>query len=175
MDRYEAISKIAYFLFQKLDSLERYDRLLNWWSIDSDDVEYHKLPKSLQTLLDNTDEPPIDVSDSIFDSLLIESLKADFIGVTNEYLSALISDYFGDYPLVTGILEDLFRCPCCEFKTLGERGQFFVCPVCRWEDVGEIEDLEKHISCNNMSLSEAKADFLSSYSTNEMTKRYKKT
>lgn len=29
------------------------------------------------------------------------------------------------------------RCPCCEFKTIGERGAFEICAVCFWEDVGQ--------------------------------------
>ncbi|RIK80838.1 MAG: hypothetical protein DCC68_10220 [Planctomycetota bacterium] len=29
------------------------------------------------------------------------------------------------------------RCPCCGYKTLGERGVFEICPVCAWEDDGQ--------------------------------------
>ena len=29
------------------------------------------------------------------------------------------------------------RCPCCDCKTLSERGGFEICPVCFWEDDGQ--------------------------------------
>jgi hypothetical protein len=30
-----------------------------------------------------------------------------------------------------------FRCPCCRYLTLGERGGYEICPVCFWEDDGQ--------------------------------------
>jgi hypothetical protein len=32
---------------------------------------------------------------------------------------------------------EAFRCPCCDYKTLGERGGYEICPVCFWEDDGQ--------------------------------------
>ncbi|MFF7599301.1 CPCC family cysteine-rich protein [Streptomyces mirabilis] len=32
-----------------------------------------------------------------------------------------------------------YRCPCCGFITLAERGVFEICTVCRWEDDGQDE------------------------------------
>src|SRR6478735_1052214 len=29
------------------------------------------------------------------------------------------------------------RCPCCGYRTLGERGGFEICDVCFWEDDGQ--------------------------------------
>jgi len=29
------------------------------------------------------------------------------------------------------------RCPCCGFKTNGERGSYEICAVCFWEDDGQ--------------------------------------
>jgi hypothetical protein len=31
----------------------------------------------------------------------------------------------------------LYRCPCCGYRTLEERGSFNVCKVCFWEDDGQ--------------------------------------
>lgn len=31
----------------------------------------------------------------------------------------------------------LYRCPCCLYKTLKERGGYEICPVCFWEDDGQ--------------------------------------
>jgi hypothetical protein len=28
-------------------------------------------------------------------------------------------------------------CPCCDFVTLPERGNYLICPVCFWEDDGQ--------------------------------------
>jgi hypothetical protein len=30
-----------------------------------------------------------------------------------------------------------YRCPCCGFRTLPERGGFTICDVCFWEDDGQ--------------------------------------
>jgi hypothetical protein len=30
-----------------------------------------------------------------------------------------------------------YRCPCCHYRTLHERGGFEICPVCYWEDDGQ--------------------------------------
>ncbi|MGI0528220.1 hypothetical protein ABY43_29240 [Rhizobium giardinii] len=30
-----------------------------------------------------------------------------------------------------------YRCPCCHFRTLHERGGYEICPVCFWEDDGQ--------------------------------------
>jgi len=32
-----------------------------------------------------------------------------------------------------------YRCPCCGYRTLTERGGFEICPVCFWEDDGQDE------------------------------------
>src|SRR5438046_2171564 len=30
-----------------------------------------------------------------------------------------------------------YRCPCCGYRTLTERGAYEMCPVCWWEDDGQ--------------------------------------
>ena len=30
-----------------------------------------------------------------------------------------------------------YRCPCCGYRTLTERGGYDICPVCFWEDDGQ--------------------------------------
>ncbi|MGW3286485.1 CPCC family cysteine-rich protein [Streptomyces sp. NPDC001002] len=44
------------------------------------------------------------------------------------------------YINVRGSAEDgPYRCPCCGFITLAERGMYEICPVCFWEDDGQDE------------------------------------
>jgi Cysteine-rich CPCC len=33
----------------------------------------------------------------------------------------------------------MYRCPCCGYKTLGERGGYEICDICFWEDDGQDE------------------------------------
>jgi hypothetical protein len=47
-----------------------------------------------------------------------------------------------------------YRCPCCKFKTLHERGGYDICPVCFWEDDGQDEpDAERVLGGPNYNLS----------------------
>jgi hypothetical protein len=39
-----------------------------------------------------------------------------------------------------------FRCPCCGFRTLNERGGYDICPVCFWEDDGQ-DDADANTVC----------------------------
>ncbi|WP_316225424.1 CPCC family cysteine-rich protein [Bradyrhizobium sp. SZCCHNS3052] len=55
-----------------------------------------------------------------------------------------------------------YRCPCCRFLTLGERGGFEICPVCYWEDDGQDDhdaDLVRGGPNGALSLTEARANF----------------
>ena len=62
-------------------------------------------------------------------------------------------------PAVEGIA---YRCPCCKYKTLEERGGFEICPVCRWEDDGQ-DDLDADAirggPNGSLSLSQARKNF----------------
>jgi hypothetical protein len=54
------------------------------------------------------------------------------------------------------------RCPCCECKTLGERGGFEICPVCFWEDDGQDDhdaDVVRGGPNGALSLSQARANY----------------
>jgi hypothetical protein len=55
-----------------------------------------------------------------------------------------------------------YRCPCCECRTLAERGGDEVCPVCFWEDDGQDEhdaDDVRGGPNSNLSLTEARANY----------------
>lgn len=54
--------------------------------------------------------------------------------------------------------EQSYRCPCCHYRTLYERGGFEICPVCYWEDDGQDdEDADTARGGPNGSLSLAQA------------------
>jgi Cysteine-rich CPCC len=36
-------------------------------------------------------------------------------------------------------MKNQIACPCCGYKTIGDRGGFEICPVCFWEDDGQDE------------------------------------
>ncbi|MFF7240713.1 CPCC family cysteine-rich protein [Streptomyces collinus] len=64
---------------------------------------------------------------------------------------------------VRGSAEDgPYRCPCCGFVTLSERGAFEICNVCFWEDDGQDEHdaSEVHGGPNHdLSLRQARRNF----------------
>jgi hypothetical protein len=46
----------------------------------------------------------------------------------------------GPRSVVAGHEGGPYRCPCCGYRTLTERGGFELCPVCFWEDDGQDEE-----------------------------------
>lgn len=55
-----------------------------------------------------------------------------------------------------------YRCPCCNYKTLQERGGFDICPVCFWEDDGQDEqdaDTMRGGPNGSLSLTQARANY----------------
>jgi hypothetical protein len=55
-----------------------------------------------------------------------------------------------------------YRCPCCHYKTLEERGGYDICPVCFWEDDGQDDedaDTNRVFSPNHMSLTRARENY----------------
>ena len=57
-------------------------------------------------------------------------------------MSHVIPHFCGLYKLnrKTPICDLPLRCPCCGFKTLGERGGYEICAVCFWEDDGQDDE-----------------------------------
>ena len=53
-----------------------------------------------------------------------------------------------------------FRCPCCDYVTLSQRGHYDICPVCFWEDDGgDIDRADAHSGPNHMTLREGRDNF----------------
>ena len=56
----------------------------------------------------------------------------------------------------------IHRCPCCQSKTLTERGGYDICPVCFWEDDGQDDedaDMVRAGPNGGLSLTEARANY----------------
>lgn len=63
---------------------------------------------------------------------------------------------------VLGGPEGPYRCPCCSFITLGERGSHVICPVCFWNDDGQDDhdaDEVRGGPNRGLSLTEARNNF----------------
>ena len=57
---------------------------------------------------------------------------------------------------------DELQCPCCDYFTLGERGNYEICPICFWEDDGlAIKQLDVPSAPNSgLTLREARSNFI---------------
>lgn len=138
---------------------ERESELLNMWGIDDEDPEFTVLPDSLQEEILQTDGPVADVMSPRYDLLLMEALKKEYVGVKNDYLSERVSRILGEEIVVEGQEDKLLACPCCMYRTLTERGQYFICRVCFWEDDGN-DKLGHYSGPNHMTLAEGRDHFV---------------
>jgi hypothetical protein len=51
-------------------------------------------------------------------------------------------------------------CPCCDYVSLAERGNYLICPVCFWEDDGlDVDELDEESGPNHITLREARDNF----------------
>ena len=69
-----------------------------------------------------------------------DHLKNNFRGVKNDYIAKLLYELLDTDVSIEGSAENLFKCPCCQYKTLDMRGEYEICPVCQWEDDGNDDD-----------------------------------
>lgn len=156
--RKEAIKIIIENDITKLTRDEREALILNCWGIDEQDPEFHFFSKWLQHELLNSDEPVNDVMDSRYNQLLLIGAEDSFYGIPNEYLSKLVSKIVGSNIEVEGYVEKLLSCPCCNYETLVQRGEYDICPVCFWEDDGN-NNPSRYSGPNHMTLSEGRRNF----------------
>ena len=64
--------------------------------------------------------------------------------------------------VIKGYADGPHRCPCCGFRTLGERGGYEICSVCFWEDDGQDEhdaDEVRGGPNGDLSLTQARQNF----------------
>jgi Cysteine-rich CPCC len=54
----------------------------------------------------------------------------------------------------------MYQCPCCDYFTLGRRGEYDICRVCFWEDSGQdLDRLDDHSGPNHQTLRQARENF----------------
>lgn len=85
-------------------------------------------------------------------------------GVSNGYLSEVYFTLTGERVEVIGVVELLYACNCCGFKTLSEKygiddGGYAICDYCGWEDDGTI-DSGVRSSVNRCSMEEKRGKLL---------------
>lgn len=153
-----AIDLLSTHRLPGLDLAARASLLLDWWGIDSDNLEFATLPPDLQQQLISQPEPPDDAQDPRYDALLLVALRTEYRGVTQLYLRRCLREAgLGDYA-VSADIEYLEACPCCGYRTLTARGDYQICDLCHWEDDGS-QALDVLSGPNHKTLGQAREHF----------------
>lgn len=54
----------------------------------------------------------------------------------------------------------LYQCPCCDYFSLDERGEYSICSVCFWGDSGwDVDCPDEYSGPNHMTLREGRRNF----------------
>lgn len=157
INRNKAIKLICKKEMIFLNKKDREDNILNYWSLDTEDIEFKGLSKILQNNILANEYPIGNPLSFLYDELILLSLKSNYEGVTNNFLEKILLKNHLGYYNVQGKVEILEACPCCMYCTLFSRGEYYICPLCFWEDEGIINDKMpyKYSSPNHSSLIEA--------------------
>jgi hypothetical protein len=139
LDRLTAKRAICEERLSQLTADEKASHLLDWWSLDENDKEYHTIGPRVQMKLLNLDEPD-DANDPIYIPLLLVALLKQLHGVTNAYLERRLNESNPAEHTVVGVIEPMMPCPCCDYLTLETKTGFEICPLCKWEYTGEDEN-----------------------------------
>lgn len=158
---FEDAVKLANDLFKKCMKLFRKEALLLFAYIE---LMYMSLQDRENILLDvySDNDEYLSIKDSLspeYNIEIVNYLIENFRGLLSDYLEKKLTKFFACEVVVIGNEEELFRCPCCEYRTLETIGQYLICKVCFWENDGIIDDNE-YSSVNHMSLKEAKENFM---------------
>lgn len=166
MKRSEAIIIIANDLIRNITKKEREDILMDWWSaIEEEDSDFVAMPISLKNKISESLKKEIvknsrakNPSDKRYDPLIMLGIYYDFRGVRNQYLASEIERILNQKPTITGAVEKLEKCPCCEYYTLDAKCDWDICKVCFWEYDCTTE-LNKISGPNHITLGEGRVNF----------------
>ncbi|WP_241308935.1 CPCC family cysteine-rich protein [Chryseobacterium arthrosphaerae] len=89
---------------------------------------------------------------------IFEYLKEKYTGIKISYIEEKIKTLYQFPLIITGTPKELIACPCCNYKTISERGNYEICPVCFWEDDGSNDEF-KYSHVNHTTLNDAKKNF----------------
>ena len=158
--REEIIAELIKFKVSHLDADTRLLLINNNWGLTQEQYDKCDYPFELKNELLKEYSPKHAIMSAFYNPLIEDIFIEEFSEYTNSELEHVFYELTGEKIVVNGIENKstlLFDCPCCQNKTLAERGQYFICSVCDWEDDGLDYD---HIShCNGMKLSEAQKNF----------------
>jgi len=139
--RKDIIEILSYIELIKYDPADRESILINQYS---ENDEYENI---------------LDFNDVQYNTFILFAIRNSYIGVRNAYL---ISEIFKILKLKVNIVDEedlsLTNCPCCNFRTISNRGEYEICSICFWEDDGS-EELERYSPVNHLSLNQAKINF----------------
>jgi len=86
------------------------------------------------------------------------------------------ADRLENHSVVAGPREgDDYSCPCCGYKTLGERGAYDICPVCYWEDDGQDDqdaDVVRGGPNGALSLTQARENYRTFGASKERSRKH---
>ncbi|RXM38169.1 hypothetical protein BOQ62_19125 [Chryseobacterium sp. CH21] len=89
---------------------------------------------------------------------VFEYIRDRYTGIKLSYIEAKINNLYQLSINLLGTPKELFTCPCCNYKTILEKGNYQICRVCFWEDDGG-DDEFKYSYVNHMTLKEGKENF----------------
>jgi hypothetical protein len=95
-----------------------------------------------------------EAASTAYNEYILAYYKEINVGVKNNFLEREIDRVAGTAVKVEGEEENLYKCPCCGFKTLKTKGEYEICRVCKWEDDGNT-DIDHYSSVNRKTLGEA--------------------
>lgn len=134
--------------------------------LNLDDEKYHYL---LESAMAEIEKSVIKVSQK--NKYLRKYIELMFSRYCNEYLDIFLKRHLNKEFTVEGSEMVLYKCPCCEYKTLSRRSEYEICLVCFWEDDGDRDDTS-YSSVNKMTLGEAKNNFSTFDSTSEQALKF---
>lgn len=159
MNREEAKNELAEFLFEEFPLKKRKDTIDEWFlsGYEEDDEDIKDFPPNLRMMICEGKEPN-NINDSLYDPIILQSIKGDLYGVLNEYIQNKLAEYGVISGTINGEPENLSVCPCCHYHALSESGAYDICPVCFWEDDGARNDND-YSGPNHLTLGEGKRNF----------------
>lgn len=164
MKREIAIKIIAQNQIRNLTKSERESFLMEWWV--EDDEDYQRIPQIIKDEIPNCLKLEIekngkygDVENKKYDPIILMGIYHEFRGVKNSYLEKEIQKLKNKEIIVEGVVEELEKCPCCDYRTLDKKCDWEICKVCFWEDDCTL-NLDEISGANHITLREGKENFL---------------